>query len=84
MGYVPLFLRGVPHAYSEFHLTGIHYITVSCVLVPSVSVLYFHTERGRGCERRMLVASVMTGISLMIPILCVSRFQYYGKHKLEP
>ncbi len=76
LGYVPLFLRGVPHAYSEFHLTGIHYITVSCVLVPSVSVLYFHTERGRGCERRMLVASVMTGISLMIPILCVSRFQF--------
>lgn len=25
LGYVPLFLRGVPHAYSEFHLTGVHY-----------------------------------------------------------
>ena len=76
LGYVPLFLRGVPHAYSEFHLTGIHYITVSCVLVPSISVLYFHTERGRGCERRMMVAAVMTGISLVIPMLCVSRFQF--------
>ena len=76
LGYVPLFLRGVPHAYSEFHLTGIHYITVSCVLVPSISVLYFHTERGRGCERRMVTAAIMTGISLVIPMLCVSRFQF--------
>lgn len=76
LGYVPLFVRGVPHAYSEFHLTGIHYITVSCVLVPSVAVLYFHMERGRGSERRMLLASLMTGISLILPILCVSRFQF--------
>ena len=76
LGYVPLFLRGVPHAYSEFHLTGIHYITVSCVLVPSISVLYFHAERGRGCERRMVTAAIMTGISLVIPMLCVSRFQF--------
>ncbi|MEI3186790.1 MAG: hypothetical protein V8S27_01945 [Lachnospiraceae bacterium] len=35
LGYVPFLVRGVlPHAYSEFHLTGIHYITVSCVLIP--------------------------------------------------
>ena len=76
LGYIPLFVRGVPHAYSEFHLTGIHYITVSCVLVPSLAVLYFHMERGRGSERRMLVAAIMTGISLILPILCVSRFQF--------
>ncbi|MCI9558192.1 MAG: oligosaccharide repeat unit polymerase [Lachnospiraceae bacterium] len=76
LGYVPLFLRGVPHAYSEFHLTGVHYFTVSCVLVPALSVLYFHVERGRGSERRMLIAIGMTGISLLIPILCVSRFQF--------
>ncbi len=76
LGYVPLFLRGVPHAYSEFHLTGVHYITVSCVLVPSLTVLHIHMERGRGSERRMLTALLMTGIALMIPILCVSRFQF--------
>ena len=34
MGYIPLLLRGVPHAYSYFHVTGLHYLTVSCVLVP--------------------------------------------------
>lgn len=76
LGYVPLFVRGVPHAYSEFHLTGIHYITVSCVLVPSLTVLYFHMERGRGSERKMIAAIVMTLVSLAIPMLCVSRFQF--------
>lgn len=76
LGYVPLLVRGVPHAYSEFHLTGIHYITVSCVLVPSLVVLYFHTESGRGSERKLIAAILMTVITLSIPILCVSRFQF--------
>lgn len=76
LGYVPLFMRGVPHAYSEFHLTGIHYFTVSCVLVPSLAVLYFHMARGRGSEKKMLAVIIMAVISLLIPILCVSRFQF--------
>lgn len=76
LGYVPLLVRGVPHAYSEFHLTGLHYFTVSCVLVPSLSVVYFQLERGRGCEQRMITAFCMTLVSLAIPILCVSRFQF--------
>lgn len=76
LGYVPLFVRGVPHAYSEFHLTGIHYITVSCVLVPALTVLYFYMSRGRGSEGVNLAVLLMTAVSLLIPILCVSRFQF--------
>ena len=45
--YVPLLVRGVPHAYSEFHISGVHYFTVSCVLVPSLAVLFF-LEGGSG------------------------------------
>lgn len=76
LGYVPLFLRGVPHAYSEFHLTGVHYFTVSCVLVPALAVLFFHMGRGRGSETVTVAVIVMTAVSLLIPILCVSRFQF--------
>lgn len=76
LGYIPLLLRGVPHAYSEFHLTGIHYFTVSCVLVPSLAVLFFYVGRGRGSERISAAVLVMTAISLGIPMLCVSRFQF--------
>lgn len=74
LGYVPLFVSGVPHAYSAFHLTGIHYFTVSCVLVPAVSVLYFCIGRGRDTGRSLMMA-FLDLIALSIPILCVSRFQ---------
>lgn len=74
LGYIPLLLRGVPHAYSEFHITGVHYFTVSCVLVPSLSVMYFLFGGSRN-RRRNTVVIVMTVIALLIPVLCVSRFQ---------
>lgn len=74
LGYVPLLVRGIPHAYSEFHITGIHYFTVSCVLVPSLSVLYMLLGGSR-VRRRNRVVLLMTLISLAIPVLCVSRFQ---------
>lgn len=74
LGYIPLLVRGVPHAYSEFHVTGVHYLTVSCVLVPSLTVLYVMLGGSRYRLRNVLVG-VMTVISLAIPLLCVSRFQ---------
>jgi len=74
LGFIPMFSYGVPHAYSYFHVSGVHYFTVSAVLVPSLFVLYlFWAEPGRGGRR--IFAAVLTGISLMIPLLCVSRFQ---------
>jgi len=79
LGYVPFFLRGVPHAYSYFHISGVHYFTVSCVLVPSMAVIYFFAPWRRKIERPQKKEIVITGIavliSLGIPVLCVSRFQ---------
>lgn len=74
LGFIPLLVRGVPHAYSAFHITGLHYFTVSCVLVPSLSVVYFcnHHRRGTGGDLAVLL---MDAVCLAIPILCVSRFQ---------
>ena len=53
LGFVPMFSYGVPHAYSEFHISGVHYFTVSCVLVPSLSVVYSVMTARRG---RILVS----------------------------
>ena len=74
VGYIPFFVRGVPHAYSYFHVSGLHYFTVSCVLTPSLFVLYCmaSTDRKKG---RGIWALLLTLVSLMIPVLCVSRFQ---------
>lgn len=74
LGYVPFFLRGVPHAYSYFHISGLHYITVSCVLVPSFYILYIRAKDERHKKRNAL-ALLCTAVSLLIPVLCVSRFQ---------
>ena len=41
LGFIPLFVRGVPHAYSIFHITGVHYFTVSCVLCPAFSLIWY-------------------------------------------
>lgn len=74
LGYVPFFVRGVPHAYSYFHISGVHYFTVSCVLVPSMAVVLFVTEKGM--KTGMRAAAVIAAlVALAIPVLCVSRFQ---------
>ena len=103
LGFIPMFSYGVPHAYSYFHVSGVHYFTVSCVLVPSLFVLYLFSRaegagesggrpfrkpeghsgekserRGTGTaapDRGLILAAAVTGISILIPLLCVSRFQ---------
>lgn len=77
--FIPMFSYGVPHAYSYFHVSGVHYFTVSSVLVPSFSVVYCFMEarRGKGLVRNKgaLLALVLDALALAIPVLCVSRFQ---------
>ncbi len=79
LGYIPLFMRGVPHAYSYFHISGVHYFTVSCVLVPSAAVIWRFCagkpdRTGALARKRMCVLAAVL-LSLAIPLLCVSRFQ---------
>ncbi len=74
LGFIPLFLRGVPHAYSAFHVTGVHYLTVSCVLVPPMAVMFFLQGGSRRGWRNALVI-LACAVGFVIPILCVSRFQ---------
>ena len=78
LGFVPLLIRGVPHAYSEFHVTGVHYFTVSCVLVPALSVLYISAYSGSHGSLSLgswIGVVAVDLVALMIPLLCVSRFQ---------
>lgn len=74
VGYVPFLLRGVPHAYSYFHVSGVHYFTVSCVMVPSFAALWMKTARQKTHLEEKIVM-VCSAIAFLIPILCVSRFQ---------
>lgn len=73
LGFIPLF-SPEPHAYSYFHISGVHYFTVSCILIPALSVLYVRlTEKWTVFRFAVLAAGNLTAVG--IPILCVSRFQ---------
>lgn len=73
LGFIPLF-SPEPHAYSYFHISGVHYFTVSCILIPALSVLYVKLT-DRWDVFRIVVLVLGNLIAAGIPILCVSRFQ---------
>lgn len=78
LGYIPLFTKDTPHAYSYFHVSGLHYFTVSCVLVPSLAVLWYKQQGGiknKSDRLRAFDIAVCCVISIIIPLLLVSRFQ---------
>ena len=75
LGFVPLFTVDTPHAYSYFHVKGVHYFTTLAVLTPAVSMLYLGVRRKQG-----LRPDVLAFLALLLPIiltfLMVSRFQF--------
>lgn len=73
LGFVPIF-SSEPHAYSYFHISGVHYFTVACVLVPALSAVYLKQSIRIPLKNRIVII-LMNIISVSIPILCVSRFQ---------
>lgn len=82
LGYVPIFMIGTPHAYSDFHIFGLHYITTSFILIPMLSVISFHTSPKPVCPlgkmskincRIVPVAGLI--YSIIMPVILVSRFQ---------
>ncbi len=73
VGYIPLF-NSAPHAYSHFHISGVHYFTISCILIPALTVLY--SKVTRACSRGVWILLGLGNLTAAaIPILCVSRFQ---------
>lgn len=73
VGYIPLF-NSAPHAYSYFHISGVHYFTISCILIPALTVLY--TKVAPQISRKSLVLLAAGNVlAAAIPVLCVSRFQ---------
>lgn len=73
VGFIPLF-SDEPHAYSYFHVSGVHYFTISCILIPAITVLYWKV-----CEKwkksTVVLLAMCNVIAVAIPVLCVSRFQ---------
>lgn len=75
LGFVPLFTVDTPHAYSYFHVKGVHYFTTLAVLTPSVAMLYLSARRKQGL-RPDVPALLGLLLPILLTILMVSRFQF--------
>lgn len=73
LGFIPFFSEE-PHAYSYFHISGVHYFTVTCVMVLPLTFIYLWNNRKSGVAK-LVVLAIVNFIAISIPILCVSRFQ---------
>ena len=73
LGFIPYFAPE-PHAYSYFHVSGVHYFTVTCVMVPALTVLYVQGKRALGMGK-IGALLLLNLVAFAIPFLCVSRFQ---------
>ena len=70
LDYVPLFTEHTPHAYSAFHLKGLHYFTTLFVLLPMLLVYLVKIEK-----KLSVFSFIAFFLALLLPILLVSRFQ---------
>lgn len=73
LGFIPLF-SPEPHAYSYFHISGVHYFTISCILIPAMTVIYTKVTENWN-KKIIILLLVCNATAFAIPILCVSRFQ---------
>ena len=73
VGYIPLF-NSAPHAYSYFHISGSALFTISCILIPALTVLYTKVTE-KISVRTWILFNCRKPDGSGIPILCVSRFQ---------
>lgn len=74
LGYIPLFSTET-HAYDHFHISGVHYFTVSSLFVPALSAIYLLTRTGGLQKKTKTVLLLCNLIAFAIPVMCVSKFQ---------
>ncbi len=78
LGFLPI-TSPEPHAYFYFHLKGFHYITVSAIYVPALTVLYRDRKKKEALPKSRLDTAVMTCcvLAVLVPIVLVSRYQLF-------
>ena len=75
LGYVPLF-SSLTHAYDHFHISGVHYFTVSCMFTHSLTLIYLLRNKKQVEKKKKRELILLNILSASIPVLCVSKFQF--------
>lgn len=73
--FIPLFDFQDKPTYDLFHVTGLHYFTVSCMFTHSLTLIYFLQNKEAALKKKKPLIWA-NAISLSIPIMCVSKFQF--------
>lgn len=73
IGFLPI-LASKNLAYSELHMAGVHSLTLSCILISAMTVLYSRIAEEKKRTRGGLLA-VINSMAILIPALCLSHFQ---------
>ena len=81
-GFVYPFMSDKPHAYTEFHITGIHYFVVSTPFIHAMSVWYLmKAERTAAGEqryrKRLLLLIGINLICVLIAVMILSKLQLF-------
>lgn len=78
LGYIPIFSEDT-HAYNYFHVTGLHYFTVSCMMTHALSAVYLLDLKKKGLhmKRRQALALLLANlVSLSVAVMCISKLQF--------
>lgn len=82
IGYIPILKIGTPHAYSDFHIFGVHYLTTIYPLIAPLSIISIFNKPRPTCilgKKNINMCKMVSicGIiySILMPIVLVSRFQ---------
>lgn len=79
LGYIPIFSEET-HAYSDFHVTGVHYFTVSSMFTHALTAIYimYLRKHDMHLDRKRVVQLLITNlVSLSIAVMCISKLQFF-------
>lgn len=73
LGFVPLFTKDTPHAYSTFHIFGLHYLTTLYMFLPCIALANFYVSDDK---KRSLIELILSFLYVIVmALLMVSRAQ---------
>lgn len=74
LGYVPI-LSEETHAYSNFHVTGLHYFTVTCMMVHALTLIYIMNRKSKMDKADIVMLILCNCMALLVAVACISKFQ---------
>ncbi len=79
LGYIPIFSEDT-HAYNLFHVTGVHYFTVSSMFTHALTAIYLIYVKQHDMKLtkgRIAILVIANIVSLSISVMCISKLQFF-------